>query len=1079
MTEPTMATVSKKRKAYLATSLSSAMVMALAAYPAVSQDVTIEDTRKEAIKTSTADGTNPGNITVASGGEIVLKDPGVMVTVDSNNSFTNDGVMENFSDQGVTAILIDTSNSSITGDVTNNNLIQLGPDRNDTDATGANFGIVLSGGNGFTGNITLGSGSTLAVKGIDGVGIKIDDVMTGDIISAGSILMQGENSVGLALNSTLNGSIINNRVINVNAENSVGIHVNGYMSGSLINRGNIVTGGQAFFNRKRELQQGFVSKAGIIVRNDIAGGILNLKGELEDIGNFAGTITSRGDGPAIWITTEQVDGSFRNITIGNAHVVDTSADDIENAEKPTPNLTGYSLINEGTITGQGGFNGVDANGIRLEGSNIEGQVSSISLTGGIFNTGEINVQATDGDTLGLYIGDNVSVPSFTSTGSMIITSSRASLDENFDGKIEGFGPGGNATAIHVNETGSLASFRNEGVIQVVASGENNNAYGVRDLSGTLTSVYNEGTISVRTQQEGGVALAFDLSNAQSDITFTNKGGIVGDVLLNTGNQTVTFDGGAMLGDINYAGSTGSMSIVNGSDYRGALLNAQNINLSLDTSALDLRATETPTTVASFTATNASQIKVRLDPSGGKLGGLNVTGTASLSGDTKLETVFDSFGFENETYEILNAGNLDIVGGASSIVNVAETYLFESRFFGTDGANGKLLLSVRRKDADELGLTGNRAAIYEGSVQALRADAEFGAALANIQTGDEFADVLNQMMPQPLTGTTREIASSLSTFSHGAMRDRLGTIRQLNAGLLVEGKAGTVVTESGGVINLEDNGIWGQQFFYEFNRKADGQFSSHGGDTFGIALGYDRALFGLDAVGVSLVHGISSFQDDGRFDDNLLAFSTLLSTYASYNNGGFFTDMSVGFGFNAYDSERRVVVGELVRTPEASWTGTQLTSHITSGYRLAITKNFGWTLFGNANYTTLNEKSFNEVGGGEGVNMRMDKRTSNSMKLHAGSRLDAVVQGAEFNMMFSLEGGASQQLKDEAQTFNTGFVASDVTFGLVSPTLEKRSYNVGGGIAMIMGTAVASLKATKEWSTLTDSFNVSATVRFRF
>ncbi len=1079
MTEPTMATVSKTRKTYLATSLSTAMVMALAAYPAVSQDVTIEDKLEEAIKTSTADGTNPGDITVASGGEIVLKDPGVMVTVDSNNSFTNDGVMENFSEAGVTGILIDTSNGAITGNVANNNLLQLGPDRNDEDATGANFGIVLSGSNGFTGNITLGAGSTLAVKGVDGVGIKIDDVMVGDIESTGSILMQGENAEGIQLNSTLTGSIINNRVINVNAESGVGIHVNGYVSGSLVNRGNIVVGGQAFFNRKRELLQGFVGEAGIIVRNDIAGGVLNLKGSTEDLGNFAGTITSRGDGPALWITTEQLDGSFRDITIGNNHALDTSADDIEGSEEPTPDVSNYGLINEGTISGSGGFNGVDANGIIIEGSAVTGQESSVTIAGGIFNSGEINVQATDGDTMGVYLGDNVSTPTFTSTGSMIVTSSRASLDEDFDGKIEGFGPGGDATAVHINETASLNGFRNEGVIQVVAAGDNNNAYGVRDLSGTLTSVYNEGTITVRTQQEGGVAVAFDLSNANSDVTFTNKGGIVGDILLSTGNHSVLFDEGAMLGDIQFAGSTGSMNIVNGSDYRGAMLNAQNVNLSLDASALDLRATETPTTVASFTATNASQIKVRLDPSGGKLGGLNVTGTASLSGDTKLETVFDSFGFENEIYEILNAGNLEIVGGASSIVNVAETYLFESRFSGTDGANGKLLLSVRRKDATELGLTGNRAAIYEGSLKALRADAEFGAALANIQTGDEFVDVLNQMMPQPLTGTTREIANSLSTFSHGAVRDRLGTIRQLNAGLLVEGKEGTVVTESGNVINLEDNGIWGQQFFYEFNRKADGEFSSHGGDTFGIALGYDRALFGLDAVGVSLVHGISSFQDDGRFDDNLLAFSTLLSTYASYNKGGFFTDMSVGFGFNSYDSERRVVVGELVRTPEASWTGTQMVSHITSGYRLAITKNFGWTIFGNANYTTLNEKSFNEIGGGDGVNMRMDKRSSNSMKVHAGSRLDAVVEGAEFNMMFSLEGGATEQLKDEAQTFNTGFVASDVTFGLLSPALEKRTYNAGGGIALIMGTAVASLKATKEWSTLTDSFNVSATVRFRF
>lgn len=1052
------------RKSTLLAGVSTAMLIVTGVAAVNAQDVTIDKDTKEALKTSTVNNSTGGNILIDAGVEVKLSDPGTVVTVDSSHNVTNDGTILNESDGNSTGIAIDATNplSSI---ILNNSEVQIGPSAIDKDPTAANFGIHLSGTSVFTGNIQQSSTGRLLIKSLDGAGIQLDSEMVGDILNEGSIVMAGEGADAIRVNKALTGNIINDGVMTSQGVSSTGIKINADITGTILNGGSITSGTTAYYDRKRRIQQGNVAEAGVLINHSVSGGFLNIKSDEDAEETYSGSILVRGDGPALWVTTDQGDDTHRSLVIGHDDSLVSN------------NL--FGINNSGSIEASGAFDGISATGIRLEGSIVEGSEATVLVEGGLSSTGTLKVQTTDNDSTGILVGDNVTVPTIQLGGSFTVTASRSALDENFDGKIEGYGPGGTAIGILINESASVSSFVNENAtVQVVSSGDGHDAYFLRDLSGDLNSVINRGTVAVNNSDEEGLTIAFDLSKAKQDVTFVNEGVIVGDVLFNTGNQTVQFDGGAMLGDMEFANSTGTLMMVNESNYRGALHNAQNLNVVLSASSLDVNATVEPTQVASFTATDNARIKVRIDPAGEKLGGLNVLGTATLGSGTELESVFDSFGFDDATYTVLTANNLVVDGGLDSISSVADSYLFDTAFSGTVGANGSLSLAVHRKTSTELGLSGNRAALYEGSLTALRLDPEFGAELANIKSGDDFADMLNQMMPQTLTGTTREIANSMNNLSYGAVRDRLGTIRQLNAGLLADGLSQNILTDAGNVVEVTENGVWGQEFFYEFNRDAIGEFNAHGGDSYGVAIGYDREMFGLDAVGVSLTHIISSFEDQGRFDDQLLAFSTQLGGYASYNQGGFFVDTSLGLGFNSYNSDRRVVIGDVVRDPEASWTGFQMSTNATAGYRLNMGP-VGLTLFGGSSTVTLKEKAFSETSGGNGLNMHMEKRDFNSIRMNAGSRLDAIVKGAEYNVMFSLEGGASQELRDDAQIFNTSFVAGGDTFSLISPTMDKRFYNAAGGISLVMGTAVASLNLTKEWSANTKAMTASVTVRFRF
>src|SRR5258708_31602455 len=144
-----------------------------------------------------------GDLTIASGGT-VKPSSGVAVTVDSNNTVTNSGVIQFQNIDNTTGVLIQGGRA---GSLVNNNTIQV--DDTSTTTTDSNgivhgpfavgtgrFGVRVVGPGDFTGPITNAAGGVITVKGDNSAGISVETNLTGSIGQLGALTTHGTHSPG-------------------------------------------------------------------------------------------------------------------------------------------------------------------------------------------------------------------------------------------------------------------------------------------------------------------------------------------------------------------------------------------------------------------------------------------------------------------------------------------------------------------------------------------------------------------------------------------------------------------------------------------------------------------------------------------------------------------------------------------------------------------------------------------------------------------------------------------------------------------------------------------------------------------
>jgi hypothetical protein len=273
---------------HLAASVAAAPLL-LFASGAFAQTV-IDDEDGVRVITSTA-----GNVTVEDEGEIELTAPGAAITVDSNNTVLNDGIILAEDVNGVTGILV---RGGVTTSIVNEGSIQFLDDEfdrndedNDTDndgdldgrfAVGENrYGIRVTGPGTVTGTIFSEYGSGITIEGNNSFGISLESELVGDFINRGSITVTGDNNMGLKVAAPVTGNVEVSGGITVQGENAVGAAIDSEVSGVLHIQGSVTAYGYRYTSRpdvdgREILDEDDLLQGGPAVRvtASVAGGIL-------------------------------------------------------------------------------------------------------------------------------------------------------------------------------------------------------------------------------------------------------------------------------------------------------------------------------------------------------------------------------------------------------------------------------------------------------------------------------------------------------------------------------------------------------------------------------------------------------------------------------------------------------------------------------------------------------------------------------------------------------------------------------------------------------------------------------------
>ena len=1004
-----------------------------------------EDTSAQILTSTAGDNGTPADVTIGGEGTdvtVTIDSARSGLVLDSDNTLTLQDTVSANNIDGATGVEIQGGNvGAYTQSGTISILEDFEPENTDDDvfedggfAEGSGrTGILISGASPFQGNVELTSTSSILVEGNDSFGINLantpmmTDGFTGNISTSGQISVVGDRSTGINLASNITGDVNNAGTISVRGTDSEAFVVSGDIDGGLVSSGALSSSGFRFTTRpvfaadlsdagREDLSAEDLQESGsaLNVSGNISGGIFLDQvfvdapaGEdgtvpTDDDGNVAqvfsgqSTILQQGSAPAVVIA-----GDGAPIEIGLVAAI--TDDTLEGFD---PDLQ-FGFINEGDINADGIFDDVDATALSISNARIEG---------GISNSGSIEVETfraanptdlSDGDAIAraIVIGNQGIADEINNSGLIQVTANE-SADEVFFDRTNIIAPRDLlAVAVDVEAGASVTEIVNTSGISATVDGREGTAIAIRDRSGTIQQLDNSGAIltfgnnsdPLEEEETNFNLVAVDFSTTTNDITinqFANEETgnlplITGDILLGSGDDTLSSTAGFVLGDIDFGGGNDSLSLSGGTAFSGGIQNSDNLALSVtEGSSLSVSSAE-PIQVSEAFFDDTSVFRPIVNGATGEASSLVSSGDVTFeSGATISPTLESIIGAETLSdpisFTIASADNLTI--GDLTTLSTGETpFLFNTNVGLSDADPNTLVVTLDLRDplasiADGgLGLDQVQAAAF-GSVvdgqfesgaiiDALTSVPALGNAFANITEASEFNAALNQILPE-FSGAARQFVLANVDGAVGAVSSHLDSARRSPE---------------------KSGGAWLQEFFYFADRELAGQSEQYRGDGFGFAGGLDTAFGPFHAVGVSAGFASTEIEDVIGIDGPLNVTTYQLGTYAGFEKNGFNFDVFGGGGVSDFEQDRLVSIGNFSGQADSEWQGVHANASFRAGYELPVGEKFWVRPSVSVDYLYLNEEGRTETGT-EGVRLRVNGRNSQTAAATALLNIGTSFQG---------------------------------------------------------------------------------------
>lgn len=1084
--------VSIRMRILLATAVAIAPLMAASGAMA---EVVISTARTSPITTANATGTGADSIRIASGGAINVN-TGAAVTVNSSHGVDIDSggriTMENAA-SGATAILANggnTANITVGGSIAISDNIS---GETDTDKDGDpdgpwaagsdRYGVRVVGAAPLTGNVLIENGASITVEGVNSAAISIEAPLVGDLTSLGSLSVVGDNSFGVRTTGAITGDVTLSSAISARGAGAVGVSLEGGVDGSAVFLGSVSASGYRFTTPPPVRPDGFVETPdndddillldeldaddllqggpavriagnvthGVIFDTGPSYGVNGIEGDDDNDGVKNGDEDDDGDGTINRNDSDRDGDGIPDSSEGTATITSFGAAPAVVVGSTTGPVTlgvagtgdrAYGLINRGAITGQGVYAGVDATGLQFGGA---GQ--TVTVDGGVRNAGSIGAGANAANATAIRFGAGASTPTLVNSSS--ITAGVG-------------GSGGRAVGVQIDAGASLPSLSTSGTMFIASETGNADLYGIRDLSGTLTSITNTGAI--RTQRGAnkdgsaatGVTVAIDVAANTTGVTFLQNGvaggvsasnpdsdgdGVpdasepttVGAIRFGSGADTADIRNGVVNGDISFGNGADTLSITGGAEVRGAITDSDGL-LSVNIANGTLAAGQvTPTTISSLNIGSQGDLVVTLDPASGGSGGFNVTGAATLADGAGLGVRFSSLITDPGRFTLidaatLTAGSIDMDSFQS---NSPYLYVVDG---GVDAANGIVFADVRQRTTAEAELIPVEASLYDAFYDALGRDSGIRDAFLAQTDRAGFIDLYEQLLPEHSGGPLLSLASGVDAVTR-ALTGRNATV--------APGETSAWVQE----IN----------FYADKDRTDTYGFRSEG---FGVAGGVERGS-GLGAVGLSVAFTSSDLEDPESEAEEVLSANLLeLGLYWRAQGQHWTTWARAAAGYATFESERRLVGAGLNLSNSSDWNGFSLAAAAGASYERSFGRfSIRPEIF--AEYFALSEDGHVEEGGGDGFDLEIDDREGHMFSATAAVNF-GMAMGQDSWLKPELRVGWRQNISVDPGETIARFRSGGPDFTLTPDTIEGGGpivgfrLNVGNELGMLSVSADAEM-----------------------
>ena len=412
--------------------------------------------------------------------------------------------------------------------------------------------------------------------------------------------------------------------------------------------------------------------------------------------------------------------------------------------------------------------------------------------------------------------------------------------------------------------------------------------------------------------------------------------------------------------------------------------------------------------------------------------------------------------DSGTYTLIHSGGLSFADFAAATSAQPIPFIFNGAI--TRNAND-LVLTLQRKTAAQLGLTGNVATIYEPLAKAALADNEFGAALLTLDTAAEVQAVVNASVPD-VAGAVRALTIAMTDQATGVIGAR-------------ERALATAARNT-----RNEFRFWGQEFYNAVSAGTTTVTPGYSGAGQGIALGVEWGAIETGRYGIGYTFFSSQETESHPRDTKTNGDWNLVSFYGGWRTGEFFVTPQVNLGQGDFHSRRSIVAGTVARSATANWSNYLAAGGFTTGYIMNIA---GFQVIPEISLDGLymRESAYNENGGG-GIGLSLKQQSQKSVRSFAGVLGQGTYAWDNGNLQPQLLVGWSHEFLNTPATIDGSFESTPGSpFHLVGPTLEPNRIIGGASFAYVLGNWSAGFNydAAASSGALAQSATISLSSRF--
>ncbi|GGZ38240.1 autotransporter outer membrane beta-barrel domain-containing protein [Asticcacaulis endophyticus] len=1052
------------RKSHLrnATAIGLILAAGISAHTA-SAETSITTERTTPIATSTANSGAADDVKIAAAGSIKLAS-GTAITLNSNNKVTTEGAINmSASADNSTGILINggtTGEVSVKSNITvTDNYTPADSTTDDDDfvdgefATGTGrYGIRLTGTTPFTGKIEVTSGSTITIEGNQSYGIRLEAPQVGNFSFDGAIAAAGTDTKGISIENNVTGNVYVSGTVNALGRNASALNLSGNVSGSVILDGTMAGTGYRFTSTLSDAQLALLDPDDLYQSGPLVSISGNLsKGLLLNSTVTADTTNTDIDGDGT-LDANQTTANLTQYGGAPALLIGSATQDITLNSVVTAKATdSYGLVVKGNVNAAGLYKDVNATAIQ-----IGGLGHNVTLQNGLSIQGNITAVGTKGNATGISLLSGANVANFVNSGTMRATTT--TLNNN------------SAIVVDIAAGATVPAFTNSGTISATGAGTTASAIGVRDTSNTLTSFTNTGFITSVTvpadENNDGVAdtavnrgIAIDTRTNSAGLTLVQTDTkpdddtvaapfIQGDILLGAGNDSVTINGGQVLGNIDFGAGSNTMLLDKKAIVLGKITGSGTVALDVAEARLGLTG-GSQVNLSSLHLGAKSELYLVLNPDTATTPLLINTGTTTIDSGAKVLLSLTEIIKTPTQFTVMTGNNISIANLDVATLSQNVPWLYNATL-STGTANTNLYADFRLKTQSESGLSVNEYSALDAVLTAAQTDAATQLALLAQTNPNSFNEVYSAFLPDYSGEALLTLSKGHEALTHSLARQSF---------LPSDGETQYWLQEYG--------------FHMERERAETTGFTSTG---FAFAGGAERGLMGNQAVGVYVAYTTTTPEDTFAAANETSSTSDIsVGGYWRLYNENFKAWASAGIGRATFDSKRELISAQKVMVAEADWSGISYSGNIGASYETSLGP-ISMRPQVAVDFYALNEDERTETGGGSSFDLTVDSRDSHMASASAlvffgRANRKALIQP---EIWVGYRQNVSVEIADTTARFGTGN-----PFTLNGGDVEGGSPVVGFRLAASNEYGYLALEAEAEKYDAYENYSISLRTGFKF